>query len=354
MEKAFMKKIGMMSITFMLIIALFIGCSETISSGAGLEVYRFTITHPDPEASATGTFLKNWASAVMEASGGAIEIEIFHGGVLGGIRETINLVTNRVADMGQGGQSTMAGMFPITGVVALPMSGIKNAEHGNKVIWALYEMNQQLRDEYANFKVILLHTNCTAPISFSRRKVTSLNEMKGLNIRANPGPPTMFVEALNASPITITMAELFQAIDNNTVDGVIVDWHGLYSFKLHEAVRYVLDLPTYSNTFYFIMNKDSYNSLPDNLKAVIDEYSGWKAMEIASAIWDGYEVMCRDVISKNGRAEIITLSQEERAVFQAAADTVAEKWIAEMESLGLDGRTIYNQTVELVKKYAND
>jgi TRAP-type C4-dicarboxylate transport system substrate-binding protein len=101
------------------------------------------------------------------------------------------------------------------------------------------------------------------------------------------------------------------------------------------------------------MNKDSYNSLPDDMKAVIDEYSGWKALEIVSDTWDEYEVMCRKAIIESGKP-ITAPSKEEFVMFQAAASRVAEKWIAEMESLSLEGRTIYNQTLELVKKYADN
>ncbi len=286
------------------------------------EVYEFSISHHDPESSATGTFLENWASAVEEASNGAIQIDIFHGGVLGGPTETINLITNNTASMGAGAQCAYPGQFPLTEVVSLPMIGMTSAQQASRVMYDLYESSEDLQAEYSAFKVLLVYANCTSPISFSRKEIGSKADMAGLNIRANAGPPTGFIEALGASPVNVAMGELYQALENNTVDGVLTDWHGMYSFKLYEAVNYILDVPVYTNTFFFLMNWDAYNSLPDDLKAVIDDYSGWEALDIIGTTWDDYEAMCREAISSETDSKLITLNDEEYALFKQAADQV--------------------------------
>ncbi|MGE5485780.1 MAG: TRAP transporter substrate-binding protein DctP [Ignavibacteriales bacterium] len=353
-----MRRVLVLVLALTMIVSLLAGCggkaetSGTASKDAPAKqgrVYKITISHHDPESSATGTFLKNWAAAVEKASGGRLDVQIFHGGVMGGVKETLNLVKNKTVDIGWGGQATYAGTFPLTDVVSLPLIGMKSAQHASRVMWELYDTNSRLQAEYKDFKVILVHANCTAPISFSRLKVTTADDLAHLNIRANSGAPTNFINALGATPVNVAMAELFQALQNNTVDGVLTDWHGLYSFKLYEAVKYILDVPCYTNTFYFLMNKDSYNSLPDDLKAVIDEHSGWAALDIMGTTFDDYEKMCREAVAKRGSDVFIKLSDKDYAVFLEAANKVAKDWIAKR---GDAGQEIYDQTISLVKKHA--
>jgi hypothetical protein len=49
--------------------------------------------------------------------------------------------------------------------MSLPMLGIKTATQGSAAMWELYNTTDYLKDEYKEFKVILLHTNCDSPIS---------------------------------------------------------------------------------------------------------------------------------------------------------------------------------------------
>ncbi len=312
------------------------------------KVYELDISHHDPESSAAGTFLTNWANAVTEASDGRLKFTIHHGGTLGGVKETINLVTEGVVDIGWGGQSTYAGMFPLSLVMALPMTGMSTSVEASELFWTLYENNKDIQAEYEDYKVLLLHNNCSAPLAFSRKEVTSVDEMKGLNIRANSGPPAKYMEALGGAAISVAMGELYSALQNNTVDGVLTDWSGLYSFKLYEAVKYIIDEPIYYNCFYFLMNKDSYNSLPEDLQEIINEYSGWGALEVAGDNWDNYETLSREEIAKAGTATMIELSDSDKELFRQAADKVAADWIAEQEALGLDGQGVYDQLMELI------
>lgn len=348
------KKENVRILAMFLITVMFLSLFVTsVSAAKEKEVHKLSISFHDPMKSAPGTFLQKWATSVEQASDGRIKVEIYGGGVLGGVKETINLVNNGTVDIGWGGQATYSGQFPLTEVASLPLIGIKNAQHGSKALWDLYENNNKLQEEYEDYKVLLIHVNCYSVISFSRLDLSTMEEMKGLNIRANAGPPTGFIEAIGASPVNVIMAELYQALRNNTVDGVLTDWHGLYAFKLYEAIEYLLDIPVYTNTFYFLMNKDSYNRLPEDLQAIIDEHTGWAALDIIGNIYDDYENLCREAFLKEKGNRISTLSDEELSKFKQAADKVARDWIVEIEKKGFPGQEIYNQILELVEKYSD-
>ena len=68
----------------------------------------------------------------------------------------------------------------------------------------------------------------------------------------------------------------------------------------------------YTQTFGFVMNRDSYESLPDDLKAVIDANSGVEWAGRFGAANDADDIVAREQALADGNA-IITLDTEETA-----------------------------------------
>ncbi len=102
-------------------------------------------------------------------------------------------------------------------------------------------------------------------------------------------------------------------------------------------------------TFMFAMNKDRYDSLPDDLKQVIDDNSGMNAAEWVGRAWeDDFEGKGREALQGAG-VEQIELSPEEAAKFDAASEKVVQRWIEEANSKGLDGHALVDQARAAVK-----
>ncbi len=102
-------------------------------------------------------------------------------------------------------------------------------------------------------------------------------------------------------------------------------------------------------TFMFAMNKDRYDSLPDDLKQVIDDNSGKSAAEWVGRAWEeDFEGKGQKVLDGAG-VEQIELSPEEAAKFDAAAEKVVQRWVDEANSKGLDGQALVDRAREAVK-----
>ena len=82
-----------------------------------------------------------------------------------------------------------------------------------------------------------------------------------MNIRSLSGPPNDFIMATGAGPINVEIGELYSAIENNTIDAVIADWHIIYARKFYEQLNYYVDEAITVNPYFLLMNKDKYNSL---------------------------------------------------------------------------------------------
>lgn len=309
------------------------------------ETYTLTVQQHDPEASATGQFLNAWAASINEASGGQLDIQVFHGATLGGPKDTVDMILNGTCDIGWGLQSFYADRFPVTEVFMLPMLDIDRAPVGSTAIWDFYNSTDYMDDEYADFHVLLLHTNCQSPISTVSKQIESVSDLKGMQLRGNSGPPTEFITNLGANPVGCPINELYSNLEKGEMDGCITDWHAISSFKLDETISYYLDENLGVSTYFLMMNKGVYDSLPADLQAILDEKSA-EAIQYTS-FWDDVEDSIKADPSVSGK--LTNLSDGARAEFEAVADQTVQQWIDKMDGLGYDGQAIYDKAMECIQ-----
>jgi TRAP-type C4-dicarboxylate transport system substrate-binding protein len=98
------------------------------------------------------------------------------------------------------------------------------------------------------------------------------------------------------------------------------------------------------------MNQKKYDSLPPDLKKVIDDLSGNWGAEFNGKVWDQNELVGIEAIKKAG-GTIYTLPAEERQRWLAKLKPMEEEWLKSMEAKGLPGRQLLNDLREAIKKY---
>lgn len=321
------------------------GSTDEADAASSEETYTLTVQSHDPESSATGTFLNDWAESVEEASGGRLVVNVYHGGSIGGAKDTIDLINTGACDIGWGLQSFFDGVFPVTEVFMLPCIDIERATQGSTAIWNFYNDTDYMDAEYADYHVLLLHTNCQSPITTVSKKIESISDLAGLQIRGNAGPPTDFITNLGATPASCAINDLYSNLEKGTMDGCITDWHAISSFSLDETVSYYLDENLGVSTYFMLMNQSVYDKLPTDLQEILDEKSA-EAIQYTTA-WDDVE----DAIKADSSvsSKLYTLSSEERANLEAIADQTAQDWIEEMNAAGYDGQAIYDTAMQYIE-----
>lgn len=324
--------------------------ADTTTEAVDDTVYKLTLHQHDPAASATGLFLEAWAADIEEASGGRIDIELYHGGTLGSAFDTVDMVLNGTVDIGWGLPSFFDGVFPASMALMLPMQGMSTSDVASQVAWHLYTDYDYLKEEYSDYHVLLLHTNCQAPLLGVGTKFDSVDDLAGQAVRVTSGGPVDMLNYLSASPISVAIGELYNAMDNGTVDGVLsAGWDAIQSYKFYEQTDYILDESFGVSPYFLLMNQDSYDSLPADLQAIMDDYSGEYALELAKDLWNDMEADARNTIATEyPEIEVYSLDDEARAEFQAVCDQVAADWIASTEN----GQEIYDAMQELNAIYS--
>jgi TRAP-type C4-dicarboxylate transport system substrate-binding protein len=98
------------------------------------------------------------------------------------------------------------------------------------------------------------------------------------------------------------------------------------------------------------MNKAKYDSLPPELKSVLDANSGQVAASMAGTMWDNEGVAVADTVKQRGNT-VTTLSREEAARWRKATEPVIEAWHKQMKDRGADSGKLLETARALLAKY---
>ena len=144
-------------------------------------------------------------------------------------------------------------------------------------------------------------------------------------------------------------------MSKGTIDGFLLPWEVMPSLKLHEMVKYHSETDPsrpalYSATFVFGMNQAKYDSLPADLKKVIDNNSGAALSQQIGKIWDGSQAAGRKAAQERGNT-FHMIPAAELDTWVKASSALYEEWIAEMDKRGSNGRAMLTEARELLIKY---
>ncbi len=316
------------------------------------KVYEMIFQNHDPATSICGQYVEAWGKKVTEASNGRITFTFFHGGSLGSAGESVEMVENGQADMCWSSQGIYTGRFPISEGIMLPLNGVNNARMGSAVIMDMLKESPEMQKEYEAFKVIQVSACTYAPFSTTNKKVETAADFNGLRIRVASKTVGMFMTSLGVSPMTVATPETYESLEKNVIDGCTNDWHNIAAFKLTDVLKYMMDYPINTSPLMIIMNKDSYNELPDDLKAIIDQYSGDYASEMAGIYWDSTRAWVVDGAKEKG-IEIYKPSADVLAKFDSVKADVHKSYIEYLNGYKLDGQAIYDKYMEIIARYAD-
>ena len=107
----------------------------------------------------------------------------------------------------------------------------------------------------------------------------------------------------------------------------------------------------YTALFVVPMNKAKYESLPADLKAVIDKNSGREFSAFLGKTQGGNDVPGKEKLIKGGHT-ITVIEKAELENWKKASATIDDEWIAEMTKKGLDGAGLVKDAQALIAKYS--
>lgn len=330
--------------------AILAGTSATaFAQDVTLKLHQFL----PAQANVPKLVLDVWADKIEAESAGRIKIERYPSMQLGGKPpELIGQLEDGIADIVWTVAGYTPGRFPQSEVFELPFM-MNTAEATSRAYWEYAEANMFDKD-YAPFKIIAPWVHGPGLIH-SKNPIVAPSDLNGVKLRAPTRVTNKMFTEMGATPIGMPVPAVPEALSKGVIDATIIPWEVTAALKVPELVTNHTEFGNaslYTTAFIFAMNKDKYDALPDDLKAVIDANSGADVSAWAGKTMAGSDEPAREKAAAAGN-NIITLTDEQVAEWKAAAASQEGDWVAEMNKLGFDGQALLDQAKSLIASHGN-
>ena len=339
----------MMNLKSILLTAAAVG-AMTVSAYAQEVTLRLHQMLP-PQATIPAKALAPWAEKVMADSGGRIKVEKYDAMALGGTPpQLVDQVTDGVVDLIWTVVGYTPGRYPSTEAFELPFL-MTTGEATSKAFHEYCE--QHCADEFAGMKVIAWHAHGPGLIH-SKNPVSKLEDMQGLKIRGGSRMINIMLEKLGATPVGMPVPAVTESLSKGVIDATTIPWEVTPSLNVSELVKNHTGFAgangLYTQTFVFAMNQASYDALPDDLKAIIDQNSGIETAAMMGRTMDEGDKVGLKIAQDLGN-NIVALDEAETQRWKDAAAPIEQLWIDEMNGKGKDGAALVAEARALVEKH---
>ncbi len=300
------------------------------------------------QANVPKNILDPWADKIEAESGGRIKIERYPAMQLGGKPpELIDQVIDGAVDIVWTVAGYTPGRFPRAEVFELPFT-MTDAGTMSRAYWKLAE-ETMMDEDFKLFKPLGLWVHGPGVIH-SSKPITTVGDLNGVKLRAPTRVTNKLFANLGATPVGMPVPAIPEALSKGVVDATVIPWEVVGALKVSELVKNHTEFPgdaLYTTSFIFAMNKDRYDALPDDLKAVIDANSGEEFSAFAGKKMQEDDAGPRAAAVEMGN-NIITLTPEQIAEWKDAAQGTIGEWVAEMDEKGIDGEALRARAAELM------
>ncbi|MBN9669399.1 TRAP transporter substrate-binding protein [Roseibium aggregatum] len=286
-------------------------------------------------------FLEPWAEKVEAESDGRIKVELFPSMSMGGKPgELYRQVRDGSADIVLTITGYTPGVFPRSEVFELPTVHQNSALATTQAIANNFEL---VADDYSDVHPLLVFANAGNAIHTVDGCVSGPDDLKDKKLRTPSRTGAWLIEEWKAEPVGMPVPALPEALSKGVVDGALLPFEIMPPYKIHEltncSVTAENDGRFGASVFLFAMNKDRYDELPDDLKAVIDANAGVAIAPQVGQLFNDIEAPGKKLQAGTG-SPVNALDGDATAAINQAGEKVVARWIEEANGKGLDGKAL--------------
>ena len=335
--------------------ALGIAAAALVPGAAQAQEVVLKVAHfLTPTTPAHVKFIEPWCGKIEAQSQGRMKCQLYPAMSLGGTPpQLLNQVRDGVADIVWTLPGYTPGRFPITEVFELPFFST-SYEATSRALWDFIEGSAA--SEFAGLRPIATWSAGPYLLHFRNKQVNALEDLKGLKVRTPSRLGNKMLAALGATPVGMPAPQMTEGLAKGVIDGALLPWEVVPALKIQELTKYHAEptgkIALSTATTIFVMSQKKYDSLPADLKKVIDDNSGREVSAFAAGQLAEAGNASRDITLKNGNT-VYQLAPEELERWKQTTAPVAQEWIKDMDAKGLDGRKLHDEAAALVQKYSN-
>lgn len=222
------------------------------------------------ESSINYKMVAEFAHLLEQKSGGKITVDIYPSGQLGNTTEFTEAVVSGSIDIGTGMTTDLVDFIPQYAVFDLP-NLFDNVQQMRTVLNGDFP---KVMNQYCNAGGIQMlgYSDAGFRELTTNKKVTKLADLQGQKIRVMTNKYHIaYWNSLGAAATPMQFTEVFMGLQQGTIDGQENPYMNIVGNNVQEVQKYVIETNHIGHIITFFMNKDVYNSLPDNVRQLVDE-----------------------------------------------------------------------------------
>ncbi|TCT04219.1 TRAP transporter substrate-binding protein [Aquabacter spiritensis] len=277
------------------------------------------------EGHPVGQGVNRFIALVKEKSGGRIAITPYSDGKLGNEPQMQSSIQGGFLEIMVGPTSNLVGAVKEFGIYDLPFffGNFKEVDAvlDGRVGTALFERLKPL-----NVIGLAYWDNGFRHMTNSKRKIEKVQDIAGLKIRVIPNP--LFIDtfsALGTNPVPLPYPELFNALENRTVDAQETPVGLIYASKFYEVQKYLTLTGHVYTPFVLLASRKWFDSLPEADKKIVMEAARESAVYQRALSRDAADTIANVLLVKAGM-DVAKLPPEEQAKLREKVQPVVEKY----------------------------
>lgn len=232
-----------------------------------VKIMKLSVVVPKDRSLAKGLF--KFGEIVEKETGGAIKVQVYTDGQLGGDRDVFEGMQLGTIQGSTMSTAIIASFAPKFNLFDLPFL-FANEQQAYSVLDG--PIGQQLLDELASTQVVGLNywENGFRHFTNNIREVKSVDDVKGLKIRTLENQLHIDAwQALGATPTPMAYNELFTALQQKVVDGQENPIGNIKTAKFYEVQKFMTKTGHIYNASPFLISKRFWDTLTDKEKNIV-------------------------------------------------------------------------------------
>jgi TRAP-type C4-dicarboxylate transport system substrate-binding protein len=224
-----------------------------------------------PSAPQVAVYVPTFKKLVEDGSKGRIEVQAFPAGALVKEQDVPSAIQSHVVDISL---STIGAWASVSPAAALINSVAFRPTESNyqQTVGTGTPLFKALDTSLRKRNVVLLSAlDNGPPMVVSRDKITSPKDFHGKSVRVFDKGSAEIINALGGAPSTMSVSEVYSALQHGTVQAAIGGIQGITGLKEYEVAKYILDGNGVwgVGTTIYVMNGSALEGLPPDLRQIV-------------------------------------------------------------------------------------
>ncbi|MBI9110728.1 TRAP transporter substrate-binding protein [Maridesulfovibrio ferrireducens] len=289
--------------------------------------------------------MERWKQEVEKRTSGKVQVQTYPGSTLLGAKNTLRGVMQGQADIGCVSIAYHPGVFPLSSVFELPL-GFTTSTSASLALWDLFQKHQP--KEFKKFKVLTMFASAPSNL-MTKTPVRSLSDLKGVELRAS-GILSKILDSIGATPVSMPMSATPEALQKGVVKGLFSSFDVLKDMNFAEICRYETVTNTAVYPFAIIMNKSSWEALPDDVKKVMNDL-GREQAEWTGQYMDQHVKDSLAWSKEKYNIELITMPEADMQTIKEKTKPLINDWKTKAVDFGVDADAVLAEVEASRVKY---